>query len=134
MEPAAAVFAVRWKRLLACSVTNFELRVLGNIVEAAVIVKQADILLNGNRGNHTVNRLPDRDAPLPKGSVNLCGTHECCLPRDWLAGEYAARAPRSARERRTHRRANRLDQKPPRFFPSAEVTSSAKNIRVYQRL
>jgi hypothetical protein len=34
--------------VLAFSIIDSELRVLGNIVEVAVIVKQVDIVLNGN--------------------------------------------------------------------------------------
>jgi hypothetical protein len=56
--------------LVAHSVTtNSELGVLGNKVEVSVIVKQEDIVLDGNSSNHTVNRLTDRDAPLSKRSV-----------------------------------------------------------------
>jgi hypothetical protein len=50
------------------------------MIKVAVIVKQADIVLDGNRSNHTVNRLPDRDAPLSKGSVDPRCSHECCPP------------------------------------------------------
>jgi hypothetical protein len=53
--------------------------VLGNIVEVAIIVEQTDSVLDGNSSNHTVNRLPDRDAPFPKGSVKLLCTRECYL-------------------------------------------------------
>ena len=37
-------------------------------------------------------------------------------------------------QRTTQRRANNFELRPPRFFPSAEVTGSAMSIRVYQRL
>jgi hypothetical protein len=36
-------------------------------------------VIDGNSSNHTFNRLPDRDAPLPKGSVKLRCTYECYL-------------------------------------------------------
>lgn len=42
------LFGVRLNGVLAFSIIDSELRVLGNIVEVAVIVKQLDIVLNGN--------------------------------------------------------------------------------------
>jgi hypothetical protein len=36
------------KQMLVFLITDSELRVLGNMVEVAVIVKQVDIVLNGN--------------------------------------------------------------------------------------
>jgi hypothetical protein len=42
------LFGVRLNCVLAFSITNSELRVLGNVLEVAIIVKQADTVLNGN--------------------------------------------------------------------------------------
>lgn len=42
------MFGVRLNNALAFSITDSELRVLSNMVEVAVIVKQVDIVLNSN--------------------------------------------------------------------------------------